>query len=604
MDHHFHQEEPERLLAPEDVSPASTPSSSALSSPVDLGAALGEQAQGPQPEAQEQEQPREREQPQEQRASRWEQAKRVPTIHDLRVKLCYICREEERFDGEHPPSDDPPRAWTHPCSCTLVAHEQCLLHWIQSSQQSRARAANALKCPQCGARYELESRNPAALRVLNAGNRLLSVVGRTVTFASVSFAVGSVGFGLYVTGTAYGAYALREFIGKEMFDILLTEDPSNWPWHSFVNLPLIPLALLVSRLPFRPTIPPLVPVLLAWPTSAPVAVRAVAGGSGSSSSGFRLLRGTSTSAGANAALARASAWPPPPLVLGLFVYPLVREGYRRLYARVQAAVLNGGGTGAGAANGPLQRILLAINGDGPFEIQIEHGDGDGGEQQGNQPAGRNNNNNNRDAGAGDAGDAGAGAGGGGDADDPAAAAENTIRVSGTSLGRLVGGALIIPRIASFMGALLLRASHHSPLLRRILAVRPRGAGAALAAAAATTTAGGGRGLAGGSGSIAGLGLAGIDERAWVQMSTPKRLAVLGVMGLSTSWRGTDVWAGSDPVWWRNALGLGLFAVAKDAVHLLHLWLTKRELESRRVKNRSFAGVDVRELDLIDLPAAA
>jgi len=40
------------------------------------------------------------------------------------------------------------------------------------------------------------------------------------------------------------------------------------------------------------------------------------------------------------------------------------------------------------------------------------------------------------------------------------------------------------------------------------------------------------------------------------------------------------------------------------VHLLHLWLTKRELESRRVKNRSFAGVDVHELDLIDLPAVA
>jgi hypothetical protein len=39
--------------------------------------------------------------------------------------------------------------------------------------------------------------------------------------------------------------------------------------------------------------------------------------------------------------------------------------------------------------------------------------------------------------------------------------------------------------------------------------------------------------------------------------------------------------------------------AKDCIHLLHLYLTKRELESRRVKNRSFEGVDVRELDLID-----
>ena len=34
------------------------------------------------------------------------------------------------------------------------------------------------------------------------------------------------------------------------------------------------------------------------------------------------------------------------------------------------------------------------------------------------------------------------------------------------------------------------------------------------------------------------------------------------------------------------------------MRLLHLYLTKRELESRKVKNRSFAGVDIRELDLI------
>ena len=42
---------------------------------------------------------------------------------------------------------------------------------------------------------------------------------------------------------------------------------------------------------------------------------------------------------------------------------------------------------------------------------------------------------------------------------------------------------------------------------------------------------------------------------------------------------------------------------KDCAHLLHLWLTKRELESRRVKNRSFAGVDIKELDLIKPPSS-
>lgn len=38
--------------------------------------------------------------------------------------------------------------------------------------------------------------------------------------------------------------------------------------------------------------------------------------------------------------------------------------------------------------------------------------------------------------------------------------------------------------------------------------------------------------------------------------------------------------------------------ARDCVHLLHIWLSKRELESRKVKSRDFSGVDIRELDLI------
>ena len=41
--------------------------------------------------------------------------------------------------------------------------------------------------------------------------------------------------------------------------------------------------------------------------------------------------------------------------------------------------------------------------------------------------------------------------------------------------------------------------------------------------------------------------------------------------------------------------------AKDCIRLIHLYLTKRELQSRTVKNRSFAGVDIRELDLINPP---
>ena len=69
--------------------------------------------------------------------------------------------------------------------------------------------------------------------------------------------------------------------------------------------------------------------------------------------------------------------------------------------------------------------------------------------------------------------------------------------------------------------------------------------------------------------------------------------------------------------WRNSVGLGVFIVVgqmhsshflanimtqvKDCVSLLHLYLTKREIQTRRVKNKSFRGIDVRGLDLIPMP---
>lgn len=40
---------------------------------------------------------------------------------------------------------------------------------------------------------------------------------------------------------------------------------------------------------------------------------------------------------------------------------------------------------------------------------------------------------------------------------------------------------------------------------------------------------------------------------------------------------------------------------KDFLGLLHLYLAKRELQTRKVKSKSFAGIDVKELDLIHPP---
>jgi hypothetical protein len=110
-------------------------------------------------------------------------SQRVPTINDLRIKLCYICREEEAYGDPHV------KRWVHPCSCTLIAHETCLLQWIKTAQESRGRSSNALKCPQCGAQYVLESHNPFILQVLNGANNALSRVGHVITLAGLGTVV-------------------------------------------------------------------------------------------------------------------------------------------------------------------------------------------------------------------------------------------------------------------------------------------------------------------------------------------------------------------------------------------------------------------------------
>lgn len=133
----------------------------------------------------------------------------VPTVNDLRVsrlpipenhgrvyspilqvKLCYICREEERYDSP----DVPAKAWTHPCNCTLVAHETCLLQWIQTSQGSPSKA-NALKCPQCGAAYEITSEKPPMYTILDKGNHVISRIAQLVTAAGMSSVVITIGTG-------------------------------------------------------------------------------------------------------------------------------------------------------------------------------------------------------------------------------------------------------------------------------------------------------------------------------------------------------------------------------------------------------------------------
>lgn len=89
------------------------------------------------------------------------------------------------------------------------------MRWIQTSQSTPSRAAQALKCPQCGTSYELESKGSVLLDVLGSSNKVLQRLGRYFTVFGAAATAGLVGTTVYICLTAYGAWAVKQFIGTE-----------------------------------------------------------------------------------------------------------------------------------------------------------------------------------------------------------------------------------------------------------------------------------------------------------------------------------------------------------------------------------------------------
>ncbi|EKM75422.1 hypothetical protein AGABI1DRAFT_80034 [Agaricus bisporus var. burnettii JB137-S8] len=480
-------------------------------------------------------------------------APRVPTVDDLRVKLCYICREEE------PNESGTQRTWTHPCKCTLIAHESCLLEWIRSAQGNSTRAENALKCPQCGTQYEMMSHKSKVLVFLSLGDRVLQRAGGVFTLAATAAVMGVMGSGIYITLTAYGAWAVKNFLGKEVFDLMLTDDPSNWPWTAFINLPIIPLSLITSRIfpANKSAFPTIVPILSIWPGAHVAPQRLHHEPWHTQKPPPPPYSSYSPS---------LFTWPPSPMIFGIFVAPILRIMYKRVLHRFAYWLL-----GANLSEFKRRsRFGVQLN-EGPFMIRIRANiqDENGNEIQegGNEGGGRRR---------------------GGDEvpQDPnaanLAAAERLVDINALSIGRRIGGALLIPYISHIMGSLLFRISKRSLVLRHVLGIKHyRRFVLGLQPTLNAFTYGSGDGGGSGEPSLGNL-------KYWRWLAK----AVTGIW-----WGGARRWAELDPVWWRNIIGLGLFVVAKDCLYLLHLWHTKREIETRKVRNRDFSGVDIKELDL-------
>jgi hypothetical protein len=239
-----------------------------------------------------------------------------------------------------------------------------------------------------------------------------------------------------------------------MFNTILTNDPANWPWTAYINLPLLPISLISSRFQASSLV---IPLLLTWShaSTGPVGQQ-----------GRRLFEYWSKPENA-ARLSQMKftpvhSWPPPPLILGIIGFPVIRVFYYKFYAHLYLKCI-------GTPLPPPSRVRGMGFNEGPLEIRILAGrreqnlDVEEGQQQ--QLQRREQQEQQVQAAAADE-----------DPDNPnAAAAEaaEVIMTNAASLGRRIGGALIIPSISSLMGDLLFRLSKHSAVLRSFLGIRQR-----------------------------------------------------------------------------------------------------------------------------------
>jgi len=289
-----------------------------------------------------------------------------------------------------------------------------------------------------------------------------------------------------------------------MFDLLLTEDPANWPWTAFFNLPTLTLSLIGSRF-HTVTLPSLIPLLFAWPLSSPVGTRSrVLDQYWTDPSNSRKLALTSTSS--------CSMWPPSPAVFAFFVVPLTRVVYHHFFSQLQYWTLGakptspvaGGGLGWQINEGFFIRIRAnVVNENNPAPAQQQQQ-----AQEQEPPA--------PDGGAAELEPNAA----------AVAAAEQLISFDASSLGRKIGGALLIPAISSMMGSFLFRLSKRSTLLRQFLGVRPPL-----------------RGLL-----PPPLGPYTYDSN-WRNLNLMRQLGLSIRLVMHATWNGTMTWAEADPVWY-------------------------------------------------------
>ncbi|GJJ09355.1 hypothetical protein Clacol_003577 [Clathrus columnatus] len=94
--------------------------------------------------------------------------------------------------------------------------------------------------------YTIKSRNPLILRILDNLNQIAVRGGIYVSLGVVAGLGVSFLASIYALSTYYGAHAVRVFVGDRMYNIIIGDDPQNWHWSVYWNLPLVPLYLIAA----------------------------------------------------------------------------------------------------------------------------------------------------------------------------------------------------------------------------------------------------------------------------------------------------------------------------------------------------------------------
>ena len=216
----------------------------------------------------------------------------APPQQDDEPRKCWICFADETED------DATTSEWRSPCTCSLDAHEKCLLDWIADMEaptngRRAGRQANKILCPQC--KSEIRVERPRSVIVDSV--RVVEKAMGTLLLPGVAFVTGTA---LYSTLTLAGTSTIYAIFGTQdaarilapLYQVPAPDMPSSLAirlvdhlrhhWRLDIGLPLIPAVLVASRTTLADSFLPFLPLIffvssgqpgddmlqLQWPPSA------------------------------------------------------------------------------------------------------------------------------------------------------------------------------------------------------------------------------------------------------------------------------------------------------------------------------------------------